>query len=130
MKKISTAIILVVCFFVLSSCVQRQCSIPTFTNFSQAITFIDNCLVDNATNRFVTAFVEPSHSEQMLVNVFNRLNRGHEKGALIALYPGREFPTDELYDHLGGHFKELGCVHIFFNRTNGVWVLRDTFICR
>jgi len=127
MKKI---IFLGMCLCVLSSYSEKSDAPPAFTNFTQAITFIDKCLDDNATNRFVTAFVEPRSHEQMRINVFNNLKRYNQRNKLASLYPGREFPENDTLFGLGGHFKELGCVHIIFNQTNNVWILKDTFICR
>ena len=103
---------------------------PSFTKLTEAVSFIVTCLDQNATNCFSAAFIEPKSGVESHKYVFIGLKRINATTPLTALYKGKDFPTNQPAFWLGGHFRELGCIHIGFVHTNGVWYLSDTFICR
>ena len=103
---------------------------PSFTNLSDAVSFITTCLDKDTKNLFSEAFTLPRSGTETHKYVFAELKRINKRTPLPSIYKEREFPTNQASFWLGGHFKELGCVHIGFVHTNGAWCLTDTFICK
>ena len=100
-------------------------AVPSFTRLSEAVSFIVSCLDHDATNLFSEAFIKPVSETKSHQYVFAELKRINKTRPLPGIYEGKDFPTNQPAFTLGGHMKELACVHIGFVNTNGVWFLSD-----
>lgn len=103
---------------------------PGFTNMTQVVEFLAQCVDKNDLARFTNACVQPKNSTQMHSNVFLGLGRVHAAKPLKEIYAGREFPTNTSSFLMGGHNKELGFINIPLLKTNGAWYIGDYFYCR
>ena len=103
---------------------------PGFTNLTQAVEFLAQCVHRDDFVRFTNACARPINSTQMHSNVFVGLKRADARKPLQELYSGKEFPTNTSSFMMGGHAKELGFINIPFVRTNGMWYVADYFYCR
>lgn len=103
---------------------------PGFTNITQAVEFLAQCLHQDDLARLTNACVRPFDDAQMHSNVFVDLKEIDAHKPLTEIYSGKEFPTNTSDFTMGGHAKELGFINIPFVKTNGVWFIRDYFYCR
>jgi hypothetical protein len=62
--------------------------------------------------------------------VFPQLQKHQQEIDFRRRYEDRQFPADHETFKLGGHFRELGCIHMDFTRTEQGWVIDDIWECR
>lgn len=102
---------------------------PTsFTSLKAAVSFISSCLDQNDFAKLADActnkVLRPDES------LLKRLKAKHEEKPLPELYAGMEFPTVGRVLELGGHDKELGFIHILFEKEGDKWFLESIVLCR
>jgi hypothetical protein len=103
---------------------------PGFTNMTQAVDFLVQCVHRDDVAAFTNACVRPLNSTQDHTNVFADLQRLDAARPLKEIYAGREFPTNTDSFLMGGHNSELGYINIPLLKTNGMWFIQDYFHCR
>jgi hypothetical protein len=113
-------------------------NVRRFRSLSEAIDFIAVCLETDTTTG-LSAEIEGleallsgdrGYAYYFVRDIFTPLKEIHEKKDLRNLYRDREFPTDEHGFKLGGHFSELGNIHISFMHRDGGWVIHDVWLTR
>ena len=111
----------------------------SFQHLSEAVDWISTCLETGAAQEMAAhlAYVRRSRiknfrpdRERFIQWEFPNLQKRHQEIDLRRYYQGREFPEQESTFTLGGHFAELGCIHIDFARTAQGWVLDEIWTCR
>jgi hypothetical protein len=113
----------------------------TFATLAEAIDFIAVCLEKNDPQALYAEFSLASRKGKIrdyeqfirasfLNTAFPDLQKRHSQTNIRALYREREFPAAEDTLHLGGHFAELGCIHINFARASRGWTLDEILMCR
>lgn len=101
---------------------------PSFTNLQQAVQFISASLT---TTNFVAirhACVSPKGKPKD--HILLSLKQKHKETPLPELYAKTSFPTNSPRFKLGGHMKELGSIHIDFQKEKDLWRLTSIWMCR
>ena len=109
-----------------------------FHDLSEGVAFIAECLesgsiaelhsdLELAEERLAR---RPDDLDYFSRFVFAQLCDIHRRTDLRELYRDRAFPEDSEHFKLGGHMKELGCIHIDFEKGHHGWALRDIWLCR
>lgn len=117
---------------------KRAEEIKAFESLPDAIDFITNCLETDAVVG-LAAEIEtlearldalPDHASSFSEGIFFPLKAIHEEKDLRSLFRGKDFPDGDMGFALGGHFSELGNIHIFFVKRDRGWVIRDMWLTR
>jgi hypothetical protein len=112
--------------------------IRAFGSLADAIEFIANCLETDAVVS-LAAEIEtlearldalPNCAYSFPEGIFFPLKAINEEKDLRSLFRGRDFPDGDVGFALGGHFSELGNIHIFFVKRDRGWVIRDMWLTR
>jgi hypothetical protein len=109
-----------------------------FSNLSDAIAFIVECLESDAFERLHSQMESaqaklarrPDHLDYFSRFLFQPLLAIQQRTDLRELYRDREFPMGEVHYKLGGHMQELRCIHIDFVKGERGWSLCDIWLCR
>ena len=110
---------------------ETDAGIKCFQTLSQAVGFIAEVIERKSASELMAQFAhEPHYSDSFTDGIFPQLQSLHQAIDLRARYKGKHFPTNETRFTLGGHLKELGCVHIDFEKTERGWVLDEIWQCR
>lgn len=99
-----------------------------FTNLQQAVDFMAGALETTNFVRIANACMDAGQKPSD--GVLKELQALDRQKPFRHLYAGRSFPTNEPTFKLGGHMSELGCTHVDFVRTNGLWRLKAIWMCR
>jgi hypothetical protein len=117
---------------------ETDADIKSFRALSQAIDFIAELIERNAASELMAQFAYiqhpqvagPHYSTSFTNHIFPQLQTYHHEINFRARYEGKRFPADETRYTLGGHMKELGCIHIDFIKKEQGWVLDSIWECR
>lgn len=110
---------------------ETQAGKKCFQTLPQAVGFIAELIERNSASELMAQFTrKPDHSDSFTEGIFPQLQSLHQAIDLRARYKGKHFPTNETRFELGGHLKELGCIHIDFQKTERGWVLDEIWQCR
>lgn len=109
-----------------------------FQSLSQAIAFIAELIERNAASELMAQFAhiqrppptQPDDCDFFTNSIFPQLRKYHQETDFRARYKGMHFPSNETRFTLGGHMKELGCIHIDFARQEQGWVLESVWECK
>ena len=113
-----------------SAVVAADATRPGFTNLTEVVDFLAQCVQANDLARFTNACVQPRNDTQMHANVFKGLKSLDARKPLKEIYAGKQLPTNTPSFMMGGHNKELGFINIPLLKTNGEWYIADYFYCR
>lgn len=104
---------------------------PSFVKFKDAIQFISDTLGNDNYDKIKESCVgkdgKPTDCPKY---TFDNLKKLNEKNPVLKTYEKTEFPEDKDNFKLGGHMKELGCIHIDFIKVEGSWFIQDLWTCR
>ncbi len=100
----------------------------SFTNLQQAVDFLATALESTNFVKISSTCLDSQRKPNDAILI--SLQSLDQKRPLRELYADISFPTNAPTFKLGGHMKELGCTHIDFIQTNGVWKLQAMWICR
>ena len=103
---------------------------PAFRSLREAVSFIADCLDADRPEKLFRACTNRHGSSPFEDAVFRQLKERHGEQKLPRRYARRTFPRDKTKCKLGGHMKELGCLHIDFVKKNGAWRLERIWLCR
>lgn len=116
---------------------KTEAGVPCFRTLSQAVSFIVGVLEQNSAATLSAACARlsrPELAETYLLDRFNdlfaQLKARHQAIDFREIYRGRRFPESVNQFTMGGHFSELGCIHIEFRKLECGWVLDEIFECR
>ncbi len=101
---------------------------PSFTNLQQAVQFISSSLTTTNFVAIRNACVSPKGKPKD--HILLSLKQKHKETPLPELYAKISFPTNSPRFKLGGHMKELGSIHIDFQKEKDVWSLTSIWMCR
>lgn len=107
---------------------------PVFDSLPDALAFIERCLCSSQPLRLFEACLNIKISEESQTEVIQSLYSIHVKCLLRTLYlnqsPPIHFPESADRLKLGGHERELGHIHIDFQKTDLGWQLESIWKCR
>ncbi len=106
---------------------------PGFEKLEEAVEFLVACLQDDRFKDLAGACIGRRGGRPLFPRtqtVFGVLKRRHEKTPLAQLYAETEFPEEGMTFKLGGHFSELGHIHIDFEKQHRRWYIADIWMCR
>lgn len=127
MKKIiSTIILTCVCLFAFAEEEQKS-----FANLQEAIKLITEALENNDHNGLKKVCVGKNGKPANFPDyTFKNLKKLNKKKSLVEIYKDKIFPKGKKNFKLGGHMKELGCIHIDFIKKDDKWYIQDIWTCR
>ena len=102
---------------------------PAFSTFKEAVAFISECLDKKEDHRLSEACATPFERQADTKALLESLRGTHLRTPLPKLYEGKDFPSEGRAFTLGGCHKELGNVHIDFERVDKGWRLSRIWIC-
>jgi hypothetical protein len=104
---------------------------PSFIKLNDAIQFISGTLGNNNYDKLKESCVgKEGKSAGCPKYTFENLKKINEKNPILKTYEKIEFPEDKDNFKIGGHMKELGCIHIDFVKIQGKWFIQDLWTCR
>ncbi|MEJ5277556.1 MAG: hypothetical protein WHU94_16825 [Thermogemmata sp.] len=117
---------------------ETDAGIKCFPTLSQAVAFIAEAIERNAPSELMAQCAhiqrprptEPYYTESFTNHIFPQLQRYHQELDFRTRYKGKRFPSNETRFTLGGHMKELWCIHIEFVKIEQGWVLDSIWECR
>ncbi len=113
---------------------QDKPGLKHFTSLPEAVAFIADCLEAGSASALLTqiARVEelPNHARYLSEEIFPKLIKRHRELDLRQCYQDWTFPEDARTFALGGHDRELGCIHINFRKRAHGWIIYDVSECK
>lgn len=112
---------------------ETEAGIKCFQSLSQAVEFIAERLERIEALELMAQLAQISHpvnSDFFIDSLFPELQKHHHELDFRIRYTKIHFPPGEVQFKLGGHMKELGCIHMDFVKIEQGWMLDAIWRCR